>query len=388
MATVNTRTSNTRRQPSTMKVMEREQLPAQLDTPPSNGHESVYDLAVVAHELSKTYDGAPLPAVHDFSLDVRAGEVMALLGPSGCGKTTALRMLAGLERPDAGSIAIGGRPVFGPRTWTPPDRRSVGMVFQDYALFPHLSVSGNVAFGLNRVSRANRRERIEQVLLMTGLHAYAKRYPHELSGGQQQRVAIARAIAPQPAVVLLDEPFSNLDVGMREQVRSEVLELLRGAGVTVILVTHDQDEAFVAADRIAVMYEGRLHQVGTAEELYYRPATRTVAQFVGVANFIRADVRDGKLVSPLGDFLDDDTHNNAATVEMLLRPEQIEVSAAGAPATVIDREFHGHDWLYVLRTPEGADLRIIDPSLKPLIIGEQVHLRARVAHARSFDAES
>jgi iron(III) transport system ATP-binding protein len=260
------------------------------------------------------------------------------------------------------------------------------MVFQDFALFPHLTVKGNIAYGLNRFSRTERRERIAQVLDLTGLAAYAKRYPHELSGGQQQRVAIARAIAPRPAVVLLDEPFSNLDAGMREGVRAEVLALLRLAGVTVVLVTHDQDEAFVAADRIAVMSDGAVHQVGSAEDLYYRPATRFVAQFVGVANFLPARANGGTLMSPIGEFAYEGDPPGGE-IELLLRPEQVEIAATGLSATVIDREFHGHDWLYVLRTLSGHDLRIIATSLRPLDVGESVTVRARVGDALVFAVE-
>ena len=340
--------------------------------------------AVEVRGISKTYPGAERPAVEAFTLAVTPGEVLALLGPSGCGKTTVLRMIAGLERPDSGIVQIAGELVSGNRRWVPPERRSAGMVFQDYALFPHLTVQGNVAFGLNRLPRAERPSRMTQVLALTGLTEYARRYPHELSGGQQQRVAIARAIAPRPDVVLLDEPFSNLDAGMREQVRAEVLGLLRTAGVTVILVTHDQDEAFVAADRIAVMSEGRLHQVGTGEELYYHPATRFVAGFVGIANFVPASLHEGGLSSPLGRFEAPDAPPLSIEVALLLRPEQIEVAAAGMPVRVVGREFHGHDWLYVMRDADGNEIRIIGMALKPLSVGDEVHLRARVAGAPAF----
>jgi iron(III) transport system ATP-binding protein len=255
------------------------------------------------------------------------------------------------------------------------------MVFQDYALFPHMTVRSNVAYGLNKVSRSERAERIEQVLALTGLAEFAKRYPHELSGGQQQRVAIARAIAPRPAVVLLDEPFSNLDVAMREQVRSEVLGILRAAGTSVVLVTHDQDEAFVAADQIAVMSAGRVHQIGTAEQLYYRPATRFVAEFVGIANFVPATATASGLESELGSFR---SESGPAGSAVLLRPEQIELAEVGAPATVVRREFHGHDWLYVLRLESGLELRTISPSLTPLSLGTAVRVRSRVADAPSF----
>jgi iron(III) transport system ATP-binding protein len=340
--------------------------------------------AVGVDGVWKTYPGAEQAAVADFSLDVGAREVVALLGPSGCGKTTALRMLAGLERPDRGSIEIAGRRVCGAGTWVAPEKRSVGMVFQDYALFPHMTVRSNVAYGLNKVDRSERSARIEQVLALTGLETFAKRYPHELSGGQQQRVAIARAIAPRPAVVLLDEPFSNLDVGMREQVRSEVLGILRAAGTSVVLVTHDQDEAFVAADRIAVMSAGRVHQVGTAEELYYRPLTRFVAEFVGIANFLPASASETGLDTELGSFRS--TGITDAT-DVLLRPEQIELARDGAPASVVRREFHGHDWLYVLRLESGLELRTISPSPAPLAVGSSVQVRALVADAPVFASD-
>jgi len=340
--------------------------------------------AVSLRGVSKTYPGGTHPAVAALTLDAPSNRVLALLGPSGCGKTTALRLIAGLERPDAGTIEIGGRRVFAPGVWLPPHKRSVGMVFQDYALFPHMTVRGNIGYGLNRLAHGERARRLEDVLRLTGLAAYAARHPHELSGGQQQRVAIARAIAPKPSVVLLDEPFSNLDVEMREQVRSEVLELLRAAGVTVILVTHDQDEAFVAADTIAVMNEGRIHQVGTAEELYYRPATRFVAQFVGIANFVRGTGENGRIATALGSFMaEGDSANGRA--EVLLRPEQLEVAHDdGVPATVIEREFHGHDWLYVMRTASGEDVRLIGSAIEPIALGARVGVRACVDRAPVF----
>jgi iron(III) transport system ATP-binding protein len=257
------------------------------------------------------------------------------------------------------------------------------MVFQDYALFPHLTVRGNVGYGLNRLPRASRRDRVDEVLALTGLQDFASRHPHELSGGQQQRVAIARAIAPRPHIALLDEPFSNLDAELRGRVRAEALALLRAADVAVVLVTHDQDEAFVVADRIAVMAEGSIHQIGTAEELYARPATRFVAQFVGIANFVPGTPGDnGSVETALGAFSTDP--ELTGPVEVLLRPEEIEIGAEGMPAVVEGREFHGHDCMYVVRTQSGLLLRIITPAHEPLHMGAAVHLRARVEHPAVF----
>jgi iron(III) transport system ATP-binding protein len=338
------------------------------------------EVTVAMERVWKTYPGSDHAAVAALTIDVRAREVLALLGPSGCGKTTALRLLAGLERPDGGSITIAGRKVAGEGTWVAPEKRSAGMVFQDYALFPHMDVRRNVAYGLQRVRGEERAERLRQVLDLTGLVEYSKRYPHELSGGQQQRVAIARAIAPRPAVVLLDEPFSNLDVTMRERVRSEVLGILRAAGTSVILVTHDQDEAFVAAERIAVMSSGEVHQVGTAEELYFRPATRFVAGFVGIANFLPGESKGGVIETELGSF----GRDHKADADVLLRPEQMEIADVGAPATVVDREFHGHDWLYVLRLGSGREIRTISGAMTPLDVGATIHVRSRVGDAPTF----
>ena len=231
---------------------------------------------VALEGVTKRFAGTA--AVDDASLRVARGEVVALLGPSGCGKTTLLRLIAGFERPDAGCVSVAERVVASPGAWVAPEARGVGMVFQDYALFPHLTVAANVGFGLARRGRATR---VCELLSMVGLSGLERRYPHELSGGQQQRVALARALAPSPELVLLDEPWSNVDPFLRESLRAEVAEIIRPLGVTVMLVTHDREEAFSLADRIALMRDGRIVQEGSAEELYFAPSTRWAAEFVG-----------------------------------------------------------------------------------------------------------
>src|SRR5687768_8109680 len=246
--------------------------------------------------VTKRFGGAT--AVADASLCVARGEVVALLGPSGCGKTTLLRLIAGFERPDRGSIEVDRRIVAG-SAWVAPEARRVGMVFQDYALFPHLTVAANVGFGLPRRARAGR---VPELLAIVGLTGLERRYPHELSGGQQQRVALARALAPAPELVLLDEPWSNVDPFLRESLRAEVAEIIRPLGVTVLLVTHDREEAFSLADRIALMRDGSVVQEGTAEELYFAPATRWAAEFVGAANVLPGRVVAGRVETALGAF--------------------------------------------------------------------------------------
>lgn len=271
-------------------------------------------------------------------LEVGAAESLALLGPSGCGKTTLLRAIAGLERPHGGSIAIGDHLVLGPNTWVAPERRRVGMVFQDWALFPHLSVAANVGYGLQRRQRC--RAQVSEVLEMVGLSRHASRLPAQLSGGEQQRVALARALAPRPTVLLLDEPFSNLDSGLRVEVRTELHRLLVELGVTSVFVTHDQEEAFVIGDRVAVMSQGRIVQATTPQQLYTSPVDRWVAEFVGTANFIRGVARDGLATSPLGPLPVD--RNLTGPVELVLRPEQLRLTEGGT-ALVELVEFYGHD---------------------------------------------
>jgi iron(III) transport system ATP-binding protein len=310
-------------------------------------------------------------AVDEASLCVARGEVVALLGPSGCGKTTLLRLIAGFERPDAGTVEIAGRIAAGPTAWSEPETRRVGMVFQDYALFPHLTVAANIGFGLSRRERA---QRVAELLGIVGLEGLERRYPHELSGGQQQRVALARALAPAPELVLLDEPWSNVDPFLRESLRAEVAEIIRPLGVTVLLVTHDREEAFSLADRIALMRDGRIVQEATPEQLYFAPVSRWAAEFVGAANVLPGRVIDGRVETAIGSF----PANGAAArrdAQVLVRPELLELEpTANGPAEVIGREFRGHDVFYRVLL-NGVELVSQRPSTETVELGSRVAIR-------------
>ena len=307
--------------------------------------------ALAVDGLVKAFGGAPV--LDGVRLQVPAGRVVALLGPSGCGKTTLLRCIAGLERPDAGEVRLAGRLLCGPGEHVPPERRRIGMVFQDGALFPHLSVAGNVAYGLRREERQG--GRVEEALALVDLAGFGGRAPASLSGGQQQRVALARALVTRPTALLLDEPFSNLDTLLRVQIRAEVQRLLADLGVTAVFVTHDQEEAFVVGDEVAVMLGGRIVQQATPAELYRAPASRAVAAFLGDANLLPGVAASGLADTPLGRVpLRGDLHGD---IEVLLRPEQLRV-VAGSRATVDAVEYYGHDAVYLTRLPGGAAVRV------------------------------
>jgi iron(III) transport system ATP-binding protein len=313
-------------------------------------------------------------AVVDVTLPVRAGELVAVLGPSGCGKTTLLRLIAGFERPDTGSVTVGERLTAGPGCFVAPERRRIGTVFQDYALFPHLPVEGNVAFGLGGRPRDERQALTRRTLELVGLQHKARSYPHELSGGERQRVALARALAPEPEVVLLDEPFSNLDASLRAGLRREVELILRDAEATAILVTHDQEEALTLADRVAVMRDGRLVQVGAPEDVYARPAGRWTAQFLGEVNVLPGVARGPGVDTELGTF--DLAWPVDGTVQVAVRPEQFDLRAdSRGNAEVISREFRGHDVLYRLRHEGGRTLLVQLPSLQLYEVGDKVFVR-------------
>ena len=310
------------------------------------------DLAIDADRVEKAFGATR--AVDGASLRVGEGELVALLGPSGSGKTTLLRVIAGFEHPDAGRVAIAGREVAGNGSWVEPEHRRIGMVFQDGALFPHLTVEGNVGFG------ASRRERVGECLELVGLAARAGDYPHELSGGERQRVALARALAADPEVVLLDEPFASLDAGLRESLRSEVAGILRAAGTSALLVTHDQAEALSLAGTVAVMREGRIEQVGTPEEVYDRPSSRWLAEFLGEADVLPGSARDGVVECELGRF--GAASDLTGRVQVVIRPESVAIGSGPgrepqAEALVVARSFYGHDQLLQLELPSGLRLR-------------------------------
>src|SRR4029450_13118312 len=278
---------------------------------------------LVLDQISKRYGLDQPPAVDRLSLQVAEGEIVALLGPSGCGKTTTLRLIAGLETADAGTITLRGHVVTGPGRAVPPEERGIGIVFQDYALFPHLTVEDNVGFGLPRAARQGRRARTADVVALVGLAGFESRYPHELSGGQQQRVATARALAPAPTLLLLDEPFSNLDADLRAQMRDEVQGVLQATKTTAIFVTHDQEEAFTIADEVGVLSQGRLEQLGPPETIYHHPATPFVAEFVGAADFLPGLVTSAGVLTEIGVFDNVERRLPGEKVRVMIRPDDV-----------------------------------------------------------------
>jgi iron(III) transport system ATP-binding protein len=310
--------------------------------------------------LTKEYAGET--AVDDLSLSVRGGELLTLLGPSGCGKTTTLRTIAGLEKPTEGSVSIAGRTLADGETFVEPELRDVGIVFQSFALFPHLTVAENIAFGLQAEDDAATAERVDELLALVGLEAHREKSPEQLSGGQQQRVALARSLAPEPDVLLLDEPFSNLDVRLRVRMREEVRRILKAAGVTAISVTHDQEEALSISDRVAVLNDGHLEQVGRPEEVFGHPESRFVAEFLGQAGFVSGRFEDGHVETALGTFstemLEGITEEyEGADVDVLVRPDDLRAVPAKddreGDGQIVNRRYTGPSFVYRVELDSG-----------------------------------
>ena len=327
--------------------------------------------------------------VRGLSFSLSRGAIGCLLGPSGCGKTTALRCIAGFETIQGGEILLNGRMVSKANYSLPPEQRRIGMVFQDYALFPHLNIADNVGFGLHQLGKAARAARVAHYLDAVGLSEHAAKHPHQLSGGQQQRIALARALAPQPDLLLLDEPFSNLDVEMRERLSLEVRAIIKRAGTTAILVTHDQHEAFAIADEIGIMHDGRIQQWDNAYNLYHRPANRFIADFVGQGVFL-----PGRVLPSMEVEIELGTLKRAVSevgiqahdiVDVLLRPDDIvHDDASGMQAEVVNKAFRGAEILYTLKLESGRKLLTLVPSHHNHALGEKIGIRLDVDHVVTF----
>lgn len=325
-----------------------------------------------------------LPIVHSLTLELAEGELGCLLGPSGCGKSSILRAIAGLLKPAAGQVRLGDLVASDTGTWVEPEARQVGFVFQDVALFPHLSVRDNVAFGLHRWKPAERDARIEELLQLVELSGLAARYPHELSGGQQQRVALARAMAPRPRVLLLDEPFSGLDAALKGQLVIDVRRILKTDGVTGIMVTHDRKEAFDFADKIAVLRDGALEQFDTPYRLYHEPNTLFVAQFVGAGDILEATSSGPNAIEcALGCFELPAPHglNDGDPVKLLVRPDDlIHDDDAALKPLLVSKQFRGSHFEYRVRFEQGLELGCLAPSHHDHQIGEAVGVRIELEH--------
>jgi iron(III) transport system ATP-binding protein len=327
--------------------------------------------------------------VDRLSFQLQAGEIGCLLGPSGCGKTTVLRCIAGFEQLSGGEIRFGDRLIGSERVHLAPEQRRIGMVFQEYALFPHLTVAANIAFGLRSAGAGAQRTRVAELLATVGLVGQDQKFPHELSGGQQQRVALARALAPRPGLLLLDEPFSNLDVDLRERLALEVRSILRAEGTTAILVTHDQHEAFALADQIGVMYEGSIQQWDTPYNLYHRPVNRFVADFVGQGVFLPGRVVGANRIEiELGTLSGDASAGGAGRqLRVLLRPDDVvHDDASELKAQVTGKAFRGAEFLYTLKLASGAQVLSLVPSHHNHAIGESIGIRLDVDHVVAFPA--
>jgi iron(III) transport system ATP-binding protein len=337
--------------------------------------------------------GVQAPVVQRLSLQLEKGNIGCLLGPSGCGKTTVLRCIAGFEAVSEGSIALQGATISSKDEHVAAEQRRIGMVFQDYALFPHLTVADNVGFGLQNVGRAARAARVNELLGTVGLTGQGGRFPHELSGGQQQRVALARALAPRPQLLLMDEPFSNLDVDLRERLAMEVRSILRAEGATAILVTHDQNEAFAIADHIGVMYDGKIQQWDTPYNLYHRPANRFVADFIGQGVFLPGRVQnDGRIEIELGMLPEPKKPLKSLPagqeVDVLMRPDDVAHDDASAlKAQVVAKAFRGAHFLYTLRLASGAQVLSLVPSHHNHALGERIGITLEADHVVAFSCD-
>jgi len=365
-----------------------------LASSPNQGAGAIEPLpmALECHGLAKSF--GQVQAVLDFNLSVPFGQITALLGPSGCGKTTALRLIAGFESPDSGTIVLDGQPVWHKGKNVPPDKRPVGIVFQEGALFPHMNVEQNVGYGLKKGE--GRKQRVGEALKLVGLEDYAQRMPHQLSGGQQQRVALARALAPQPRVLLLDEPFSNLDPGLREQVRRDTLDILRAHQVTAVFVTHDQDEALLIGDQVAVMNQGKIEQLASPEDIFHHPASRFVAEFIGMVDFLPAGWDGRQVVTQVGsvdwpgEYPPREQIEENVDLEVMVRPDCLECrplahgsgasGTTGTTGVIKEREFRGSFYVYRVALPSGHTVRCLQSHTEEYPVGEEVEVRLRSAH--------
>lgn len=341
-------------------------------------------IALEVQNLVKHFRGASQSAVNGISFSMEEGEILALVGPSGCGKTTTLRMIAGLERPDSGTIGLQGCVVASDSVFIPPERRGVGMVFQDYALFPHLTVYENVAFGLRGKKQDKIRSTVGEMLHLVGLLSFSKRYLHELSGGERQRVALARALAPRPVLVLMDEPFSSLDADLRTDVREQVRGILKSMGATVIFVTHEQEEALYMGDRLAVLQKGRLEQIGSPEEIFHDSRTRFVAEFMGDSDFLPGKAVPGGIQTEIGLLPQPVDVPVSSSVEVALRADDVSFYPDGEGNSVItERFFRGAFNLYRLRLDSGTLLHAFSEHTKILPVGARVRTVISAEHPLS-----
>ncbi|MDB9250366.1 ABC transporter ATP-binding protein [Halorubrum ezzemoulense] len=360
--------------------------PARAGTASDDANAPAAEPVLSLSEVTKAF--GPETAVDDVSLDVRSGELLTFLGPSGCGKTTTLRTIAGLEEPTEGQITLGDEVVAGDGSFVPPERRDVGIVFQNFALFPHLTVRENIAFGLTDADAAESEARVDELLELVEMTDHGEKTPDQLSGGQKQRVALARSLAPEPEVLLLDEPFSNLDVRLRVEMREEVRRILKEAGVTAVSVTHDQEEALSISDRVAVMSDGRIEQVGRPESVFERPESKFVASFLGRASFLEGELRDGKVDTGIGRFdavtLEGyDTVYDGAPVDVLVRPDDLRATPAAselADGVVTSRQYVGPSFVYRVELDSGEAVHCLHNHVEEFDLDEPVSLELTADH--------
>ena len=338
--------------------------------------------------LVKHFYGTQQSAVDDISFELSGGEILALVGPSGCGKTTTLRIIAGLERPDAGLVRLNDRVVASKSVFIPPEKRGVGMVFQDHALFPHLTVSENIAFGLRGQSPAQIKQTVGDMLHLVGLLPLAKRYPHALSGGERQRVALARALAPRPVLVLMDEPFSSLDADLRMEMREHVRRILKSMQATVVFVTHDQEESLYMGDRLAVLQDGHLEQIGTPEEIFHESNTRFVAEFMGDSDFLKGKVAQRGIQTEIGLLTEVVDLPISTPVEIAVRADDIDFQIDGSGNSVIvERFFRGAFNLYRLRLDSGQILHASTEHTRIYPVGARVRAYMSAEHPLTVFSE-